>query len=314
MVNISKQYANSGHATAFSGLQRITNYYKKRVPKKVIKSELEGLRSYTLHRKRNRPKHFNPFFADTKRAQVQMDLIDVSKYWQRNGGTRFLCVGIDTFTKKAAAVAQKNKTAESTLASVKQIFHHDLAPPPKTVIFDEGKEFNNELMLKYLMKLGVKSLNPMGTHKAAVAERFNRSLQDLLYQFLTENSTQRYIDALPALLHTYNSRYHRTIKMSPNEGEKEHNHHKIRMAANEKLAKVLLAKKKPSLSVGDTVRLKVKKFSFTRGYHRRFSDNLYKIEAVETHMPVIMYTIRHIATKQLIRGGYYENELQQFRP
>ena len=210
-------------------------------------------------------------------------------------------------------MVKKNKSAQSTLASLTQIFSFDLAPPPQTVIFDEGKEFNNQYVRKYFQELNIKSSNPMGTHKAAVAERFNRSLQDLIYQYLTENNTKRYIDQLPFLLQTYNNRYHRTIKMTPAQAELKQNHPIVREHINERISKLLSKKGRPHLSVGDIVRIKVKRYPFTRGYHKTFSDELYKIREVKDRLPVIMYTLSQAETQTPIRGGYYEKELQRYR-
>lgn len=312
MTSVREKYASPGHPVAFAGLGRIVNRYKNRATPQSIKSQLEASRGYTLHRKRKRIKSYNPFFADTKREQVQMDLIDISALWRWNGGVRFICVAIDTFTKKAAAVGQKNKSALSTLASVRQILENDLAPPPKTIIFDEGKEFNNQHLSKYLKNLSVKTENPRGTHKAAVAERFNRTLQDLVYQYLTEHKTKRYIDQLPLLLQTYNNRHHRTIKMTPNQAELGHNQSLVREQINLRIGKLLTKKEKPSLKIGDHVRLKVKRFPFTRGYHKTFSDELYLITKILNYLPVVMYSVKRADTHQPVRGAYYEKELQRY--
>lgn len=312
MSDLRIKYSTPGHPVAFSGVSRFLNRYKRKYPADLITSQLESSRGFTLHRKRKRIKNYNPFFADKKREQVQADLIDISALWRWNGGVRFICVAIDTFTKKAAALGQKNKTAPSTLASMRQIFTQDLEPPPKTIIFDEGTEFNNQYMRAYLKELGVQSMNPMGTHKAAVAERFNRTLQDLIYQYLTEHKTKRYIDVLPLLLQSYNNRYHRTIKMTPNQAELQQNHPLVREQINERMYKLLSKQTPPKLRVNDLVRIKVKRMPFTRGYHKTFSDELYKISQIRDYLPVVMYSIRRADTNHPVRGGYYEKELQKY--
>ena len=38
-----------------------------------------------------------------------------------------------------------------------------------------------------------------------------------MYRYMTSRETERFIDALPRLVETYNSREHRMIGMSPNE-------------------------------------------------------------------------------------------------
>ena len=63
---------------------------------------------------------------------------------------------------------------------------------------------------------GIHHFSTQSSHKASVVERFNRSLKELMYKAFTVRSSVRWIEILPDLLSTYNSRYHRSIGMSPN--------------------------------------------------------------------------------------------------
>ena len=51
--------------------------------------------------------------------------------------------------------------------------------------------------------------------KAAVVERFNRTLKTKMFRYFTHANTRRYVDVLDDLLHSYNNTYHRSIGMSP---------------------------------------------------------------------------------------------------
>ena len=51
--------------------------------------------------------------------------------------------------------------------------------------------------------------------KAAVVERFNRTMKTKMYRYFTARNTRRYVDALPDLLYSYNHTYHRSIGMPP---------------------------------------------------------------------------------------------------
>jgi hypothetical protein len=307
-------YANPGHPIAFSGLSRVDKFYNSRSNKSLVKRTLEGERAFTLHRKKPKQKHVNPYFLYNKRQQVQVDLIDISKLATHNDGVKFLCVAIDAFTKKGAVTPQKNKSAPSTLASLEHIFEVSLQPPPKTAIFDEGREFNNKLVSKYLLSKQIKTWNPLSSqHKAAIAERFNRTLQDLIYQYLTHNRTNRYIDQLEALITTYNSRYHRTVKMSPNQADLAKNQYLVRRAHGQRYGEILEKRGKPKFSIGNTVRIKSWKYPFSRGYHKTFTDELFKIVAVHTRMPIVMYSVQSVNESEPIKGNFYESELQRYR-
>ena len=51
--------------------------------------------------------------------------------------------------------------------------------------------------------------------KAAVVERFNRTVKEKMYRYFTAKYTRRYTDILQDLVHAYNNTYHRSIGMPP---------------------------------------------------------------------------------------------------
>ena len=51
--------------------------------------------------------------------------------------------------------------------------------------------------------------------KAAVVERFKRTVKMKMYRYFTYQNTGRYVDVLDDLLHSYNNTYHRSIGMTP---------------------------------------------------------------------------------------------------
>jgi len=53
--------------------------------------------------------------------------------------------------------------------------------------------------------------------KAAVVERYNRTLKTKMFKYFSHKNTLRYIDVLQDLVDSYNNTYHRSIGMAPNE-------------------------------------------------------------------------------------------------
>ena len=51
--------------------------------------------------------------------------------------------------------------------------------------------------------------------KSVVAERFNRTLKNKIYKYMTAISKNVHIDKLDDIVDEYNNTYHRTIKMIP---------------------------------------------------------------------------------------------------
>ena len=48
-----------------------------------------------------------------------------------------------------------------------------------------------------------------------MAERFNHTLKELTYKYMTTHNTLKYLDALPELLARYSQRIHSSIDMAP---------------------------------------------------------------------------------------------------
>ena len=51
--------------------------------------------------------------------------------------------------------------------------------------------------------------------KAAVVERFNRTIKSRIWTYFTADQTDNYLDILPKLTDAYNHSYHRSIGMRP---------------------------------------------------------------------------------------------------
>ena len=53
----------------------------------------------------------------------------------------------------------------------------------------------------------------MTTFKAAIVERFNRTLKTRMYRYFTHSKSFRYVDVLQDLVYWYNHTHHRSIGM-----------------------------------------------------------------------------------------------------
>ena len=69
---------------------------------------------------------------------------------------------------------------------------------------DQGKKFYNRHVQRLLDQYGIHHYSTRGEPKAAVAERFNRTLKELTYKYMTAHNTLKYLDALPELVALYN--------------------------------------------------------------------------------------------------------------
>jgi len=169
-------------------------------------------------------------------------------------------------------------------------------------------EFNNHLFKSYCQQNQIDCKNPDTFIHAAYIERFNRSLQALIYKYLTENETERYVDVLPRLLETYNNRRHRMIGTTPYIAENDPSVHlQIRNLAAKYQEKI--KKKGVTFKLGDTVRIVKLKNKFSRGYNEQQQREIFRIKEVKTKNKIPMYVLETYNGEETIVGSFYDFEL-----
>ncbi len=299
---------------SYSTPSRVAEHFN--VSLKKAKEVLEGIDGYTLHREYKQPKLYNPYYVHTRREQAQGDLIDVSRISAANDGIKFLLLLIDIFTKRVWVYPLENKSATKTSAAIRT-WLAEIDVPPKILKTDRGTEFTNRLTQQVLRSRGVEWQPANGTLKACFAERANKTVQILLYKYLSEKETTRYIDALPDLIKTYNKRGHRTLEgMTPAEADRPANEDRVQAIFHARYERLGRRRRSPRFSLGDLVRIKTeakKISSSSRAYAEQFHGEYFTIMRINRTLPVPMYYLRSVDTGELIEGGFYANELQKIR-
>ena len=103
---------------------------------------MNNLESYQLHKKIIRAKTVNPIIPKTPLSYFQIDLIDMIKYNWQNKGNKWILTILDLFTKKAYAVALKNKEG-NTISNALTTWIFTLPQPPKVIQSNRRPEFVN---------------------------------------------------------------------------------------------------------------------------------------------------------------------------
>lgn len=173
-------------------------------------------------------------------------------------------------------------------------------------------EFQNQQFQQFCLQNQIKCFNPDTSIHAAFVERFNRSLQDLIYRHLTENQTKRYIDVLPKLVETYNNRHHRMIGTSPSIAENDDtSHEEILNRASIYHGKIKKKSKNKEIifKIGDTVRVSKIKNKFSRGYNEQQQLEIFKIKGIKTDSVIPMYVLETYNGLETISGSFYDFEL-----
>lgn len=303
---IKSSYKEPGHPIAFSSSRTIYNYYNKEIPLKRIRNILKSIESHSLHKEFHKGKQ-NISFARFKRYQFQIDLCFILELSEWNDGVKYLMTVIDCFTRYAFVRALRDKNSQTVLKAFQNIID-TLTQKPLTLVCDKGSEFVNKHFIAYCNREKIKLISPQSNLHAAYVERFNRTLQTIIYKFLTEHSTNRYIDHLEKIVESYNLRHHRMINMSPIEAEQ--NPH-AELIINNLISKRENDMKKinPTLKIGELVRISKQKDKFSRGYNPRSQIEIFRIRKISEKKKIPLYYLSNYENNEEIEGGFYGFEL-----
>lgn len=310
---IKAAYLRPGHSTAFSAPGNVAK--ANGISYEKARKVLEELETYVTHREYKRPSAFNPYFVYRRRELVQADLIDIRQLARANGGVKYLLLLIDCFSRKVWLFPLVRKSAAQMVEALTR-WLDDIGPPaPRVFSTDEGLEFRNNPVLALLRARGVDPQIATGTCKAAMAERANKTIQILIYKYLTENRTGTYIDKLDSLVASYNRRPHRSLAdMTPNAADTRRNEERVRGIHAQRYARV--SRKRVRFRLGQRVRIKLESKALSRqsrAYHEQFKDEVFVIRRINRRLPIPLYHLKSAETNEPVEGGFYSNELTAVR-
>ena len=188
---------------------------------------------------------------------------------------------------------------------------------PTKLHSDRGLEFQNEQVRSLLKEFGVyQTFTKDKLIKASIVERFNRTLRMKLARLQTHTKSSRFIHELPAIMESYNSSKHRSIKMKPADVTFDNQDIAFNNLYNNKTYLEMLTaaqNKKLVFKVGDFVRLKIEKPIFVRGYAKSWTDQVFRVNRIVSTGQVYTFYIRDSMNNELPRK-FYIQELQKILP
>ena len=163
----------------------------------------------------------------------------------------------------------KNKSSESVVAAFELIFGDRR---PANLQTDKGTEFVNAPTQELFKENRINFYTTENDDvKANVVERFNRTLKSEMWKYFTFKRTHRYVDVFNDLLHSYNHTFHRTMKMSTSEVNRN-NETEIRKT-------IYKPKQTPkwSLKLGERIRICETRRQFKKNYMPNRSHELFTV-------------------------------------
>ena len=135
--------------------------------------------------------------------------------------------------------------------------------------------------------------------KSVVAERFIRTIKNKIYKYMTSISKNVYIDKIDDIVHKYNNKKHRTIKMKPID-VKDNTYIDFGKEVNNN---------DPKFKVADHVRISKYKNIFAKSYTPNCSKKVIVIKKISNTVPWT-YVIYDLNDEE-ITGTFYEEEIQK---
>lgn len=301
-------YYNLDNEAAFSSPNTFYTFLRERgyeISKKQLHDWFQAQETYTLHRpRRNRFKRCKYNITNIDDLW-EADLIDMQSYSRKNGGNKYILAVIDCLSKFAWCIPIKRKIPSEIMKAFNEIFA-ETERRPICLQTDKGKEFDNRTVRQFLSEKHISfqtTRDPVT--KAAICERFIRTIKSIIFKYFTFMNTDRYIDVINSLVYAYNNRKHSTIGVPPS-SVNETNVLEIWKYMNRNTNKT---DNKPKFMVGDTVRIANPKKIFDKGYKQTWSDELFTIIKIVKKKPYV-YRLQD-NDGNLINGNFYDCEIQK---
>ena len=131
-------------------------------------------------------------------------------------GNVFILTYIDHFSKWAEAIPLPNKeTITVAKALIDNVFTR--LGHPLQILSDQGREFDNALMLELCTRLGIDKIRTTSYKPSTngTIERFHRTLNSMLGRVIEENQ-KTWCEWLPAVMAAYRSARHESTGYTPN--------------------------------------------------------------------------------------------------
>ena len=204
-----------------------------------------------------------------------LDILDLKDYGpENNRNYRYVLVVIENFSKFGWTKPLKNKNS----LTIKDYFENILINSkrkPNLIETDRGKEFYNNIFQDFLNKNNIKLYSRNSSYGAVFAERFNRTIRDLLKKIVFEQGDGKWIDILPTITKQYNNKVHSSTKLTPIEASLKKNEGYVYKNLLDKRNKVT-----PKFQVNDLIRTADIKKTFSKGDTTNCSYKLYKITEI----------------------------------
>ena len=304
---LKRVYHDPGHKAGFATLEKLHDAAKadgKLYKKSAIRKWLQSNDTYTLYKPQRKNFPTRKTVAYGIDDVHQADLADMSNHSKSNNGVTFLLCVIDVLSKKAWVLPLKSKSAASMVKAFKKLYGPRASRVPARLSTDRGLEFLAKNVQSLLKSFGVHSYVMHNRQKAAVAERFVRTLKEKIHKYMDSQGSDAYINKLQDFVGAYNQSRHRSIGMAPNDVTFIN----VSRVWNRLYGKQSAKKRRGHrFSTGDRIRISEFKRTFSKGYEQNYTDEIFTVSRVLATKPTT-YKIMDVYD-EVVTGTFYGYEM-----
>lgn len=278
----------------------------KELIKKVGKTKaIKWLRSqpaYTLHKPALKRFPMRKYKSGGINHIWQADLMEMIPYARINKEYKYILTIVDIFSRFAYAVALKNKTGIEIATALDKLFKK---VHPLKLQTDQGLEFKNKHVKKILDKYHISHYSVFSKNKAALVERFNRTIRGRITRYFTHTGKKVWYNVLNDIILAYNKSPHRGIgNMKPINITKD-NEIELWNSQESKKGKYVTS----TISLGDYVRVSKESGPFNKNFTQNWGEEVFRVASINNQADPVMYNIQDI-DGNMIDGKFYKQELQ----
>ena len=296
-------YYDESNVGAFGGIQRLKNVLNNE-SNNNIKNWLRTQNTYSLHKPMRKKFPTRKYYSSGLNVLWQMDLMEMIPYARINKGYKYILTCIDVFSRFARAQPLKSKNGLDVSAAIAHMFSDVI---PHSIQTDLGKEFYNKNVQGLFKKHNINHYTVNSQFKAALVERFNRTLREKLNRIFTFKGNKIWHLLLPKIIDTYNRSKHRGIfNLKPIDISKENENELWKLQQPSVSHSLSLRKNLPLMHY---VRISRLAGPFIKNFDQNWSEEVFRIIRIDTKSQPHMYILEDLK-HVVISGKFYREELQ----
>jgi len=203
------------------GRDRLYKYLQEHYPKEKISRRMvyNWLAKQELHQRfqqSNKTKDIQHTVLEDPHKQIGIDLVDMQNY--EYDGYKYILTAIDLFSKKAYAIALRDKEAKTVTKAMEILIKNEIHYV-SSIRSDNGSEFIAQDFKDLLDKYEIKQVLSLAgkPQSNGQIENFNKTLKRALIIGMKINKNGDWVSLLPRVVNNFNESIHYTTKRKPND-------------------------------------------------------------------------------------------------